>query len=128
MTKKANKEQFVISKEVYIHLKDNKGELAATICLLDSNLGVGRGISICSVHDNFDRKKGRHYAKRFAIRVLKGRPCSFKREEVIDLLCEIPFFLSETNSLLSIEKGDLNPVLSGLELKVYRGSSSNNKG
>ncbi len=126
MTKKTNKKQLVISKEVYIHLKDNKGNLAATICLISSNLGVGRGVSVCSAYENFDRKKGRHYAKRFAIRVLKGRPCSFKRQEVLDLLREIPFFLSD--AVTPIKKGDLNPILSGLELKVYKGSSSNDKG
>ena len=122
MTRKENKKQFVVSKEVYIHLKNNKGELAATICLLNSNLGLGRGISVCSASENFDRKKGRHYAKRFAIRALKGRPCSFEREEVINLLCDIPFFLSETCTLLDIEKAEVAPVLSKLEQKIYKGS------
>lgn len=123
VTRKVNKKQFIISKEVYIHLKDNKDKLAATICLLNSNLGLGRGISVCSICDNFDRKKGRHYAKRFAIRALKGRPCSFEREEAINLLCKIPFFLSETATLLDVEKAEISPVLSDLELKVYKGGS-----
>ena len=116
----SNKQQLIINKEVYIHLKDNKDNLAATICLIDSDLGLGRGISVCSALDNFNRKTGRHKAKQFAVRALKNRPCTFERHEVLDQLSEIPFLFSE--AVTPIEKGDLNPVLSKLELKVLRGA------
>ena len=126
MTKKVNKVQLVISKECYIHLRDRRNKLAATSCLLSTNLGFARGISVCSIHDNFNREIGRHHAKRFAIRALKNRECVFTREEVLAQLLKIPSFEFKSYQLyyygIRVEKGEVNPVLSELELKVYKDS------
>ena len=124
MTKKANKIQLVINKECYIHLRDRRNKLAATSCLLSTNLGFARGISVCSIHDNFNREIGRHHAKRFAVRALKNRECVFNREEVLGQLLKIPSFEFKSNQIyycgIRVEKGEINPVLSDLELKVYK--------
>jgi len=124
MTKKANKIQLVINKECYIHLRDRRNKLAATSCLLSTNLGFARGISVCSIHDNFNREIGRHHAKRFAVRALKNRECVFNREEVLGQLLKIPSFEFKSHQIyycgIRVEKGEINPVLSDLELKVYK--------
>lgn len=126
MTKKANKIQLIINKENYIHLRNRVNDLAATICLLNTNLGLARGISVCSAHDNFHREIGRRYAKRFAIRALKGRNCVFNKSEVIVQLLKIPFFEFKSNHLyycgIRVEKGEVDPTLSELELKIYKAS------
>jgi len=123
MIKKISKIQLIINKEKYIHLKDFGGNLAATICLLNTNLGPARGISVCSAYDNFYRKTGRHYAKRFAIRALKGRRCIFNKQEVISRLLRIPHFEIKSNHLyyyeVRVEKGSVNPILSNFELSIF---------
>lgn len=122
---KTSRAQLVIDKEKYIHLRDFGGNLTATICLLNTNLGFARGISVCSIHDNFYRKIGRRYAKRFAIRALKGRRCIFNKQEVIARLLKIPHFEIKSNYLyyygIRVEKGSVNPTLSKFELNIFNG-------
>lgn len=50
-------------KEYYYYLRDNANRPVVTVCLLAENGNVARGIAVCSIKDQPEKRKGRAIAK-----------------------------------------------------------------
>jgi len=107
----------------YYYIRANegakKGERYGAICLLiDSNGDVARGISICSVKENFNKARGRGLALSRALSAMKDKCDSLDINR--DIIYPVParvFILS--NSIM--HKASFNPILTPYEKKKVAG-------
>lgn len=107
-----------IKKEKYDYYYNRDGESIVTVCYLLTKDGiVGRGVSVRSETDERDEIIGKRFAKKYALRAIKGRPLdNFVRSSVIDQLIrtKCPF----------IKKGEKNPDLNWWERKFLFGKNN----
>ena len=94
-----------IKKRKFYTFKDLRtGCPCITVCLLiDDKKRIARGISICSVLDDFDEKEGKQISERRALRSLKGRQSDrIKSKDAWNVLKFTDCHFKEKGYLLSI--------------------------
>jgi hypothetical protein len=103
----------------FYYLRDNYNRPTGTVCLIKSNGDIARGVAICSLKDNPDKKTGRHIAQGRAVRAMKRRESSFFDMQRIDALIAI----GRTKCLpgeFDFTKSSFNPKLTDFETKLLR--------
>ena len=105
-----------MNTEKYIHLRDQDNRPVVTICLLQHNKTITRGVAVCSPSDNPSKKTGRTIAKGRATKAMvQVNDClPIRRTEARQVLANCGI-LPYTKI---IYKCSADPELSGYEAKV----------
>jgi len=107
-------------KEFYYYARDNKNRPVVTVCLLQDDGNVARGVAICSLKDGPNKAEGRKIARKRASAALhsKGRcDCGkVERSEPVDIFwgvsCPFPHHL--------LRKAVFNPELTEFEREILK--------
>ena len=102
-------------KTYFYYHRDRENKPLVTVCLLTGDMGVARGIAICSPQDNPCKATGRTIAMRRAERAIKGRNGHddfIARREALQVIDDC------TECDLWLNKSDRNPALTEYESKI----------
>lgn len=106
----------VVPKKVRgLTIQDEKGRGVVTVVLAKKHKSVARGVSICSVDDNFSMIDGFNRAKGRAIKALanKENDLLIARADVDDRLLSVGY-----NADLCEFKSEINPTLTDFEKEL----------
>ena len=102
-------------KEKYYYIRDSLKRPVVTVCLLQDNGNIAKGVSICSLMDQPVKKEGRRWARGRALRALGTQSTSGEvaRLEAAAAMFDIaePFFDI-------MFKSEFNPELSERENRI----------
>ena len=115
-------------KEYYYYCRSAEGNKPViTVCLLVEGSEIARGISICSPNDVIEKKEGRKYARKYAMKALYSKQSTgvIKNPKVMDIIDNIVgpnynilfrgIFYPDCNN---IYKSDYIPELTPYEIKL----------
>lgn len=108
-------------KTRYYYLRDSKNSPLVTICLIEKDNIVGKGVAICSMLDLPNKKVGRTIARGKALKALGKQEHSepIKRFKAIHALSNAYSLIDEYNQLVKyMHKSIFNPQLTAYETKL----------
>jgi len=100
----------------YLRHKETNHPLV-TVCLIQTNQYLSRGVAICSPRDQFDKKVGRKKARDRAIKALRSLKTDYF-ESIFRLEAMNQFWACDYHIFLS--KSEFNPALSDFERRILR--------
>lgn len=109
-------------KEYFYYLRDKENKPVITVCLLEHAKATARGVSICSLRDFPDKKRGRAIARGRALRafkrILPGEPVNRHEAWAVAITLNLDSSRAREGLMLADGKYKLNPVLTDYERKL----------
>ncbi len=113
-------------KDVHFYYFRNENRTPIiTVCLLNKEDQVARGIAICAPKDNFSKSMGRMFARNRAIKALLTKKTSdpvFRDEAIYNIDSEfdlVHYYNDDIDSVTEF-KSMFNPVLTDFEKRLLR--------
>ena len=109
-----------MEKTKYYYYRDAKNRPVVTVCLIQANGDVTRGVAIYSLLDNPCKKTGRKISRDRAIYAMKTKEnnCDIDRADAHLVLSSV---IEGSGGLFGWSKSAFNPYLTHLENKIIYG-------
>jgi len=100
---------------IYYYIRDKNNHPIITVCLLENNGDISRGIAVCSKQESPWKNYGRALAFKRARKAIKAQQDLFMvvRDEIVIILTEL-----DANREFFWYKGKFNPALTEYEMAL----------
>jgi hypothetical protein len=104
-------------KMYYYYIRDKQRRPLVTVCLIQGERGIGKGVAICSLEDLPVKKVGKRIAKDRALKAYwEERTSDYTKKQIPMMLANMDY--KDRTYVTSEPKIWFNPILTKFEIKI----------